>query len=52
MKMKDIFDIVEKKGIEMGREYALREVLKRLIARGMPPEKALAIVDLSEENKT
>ncbi|MBQ3449646.1 MAG: hypothetical protein IJG34_07115 [Synergistaceae bacterium] len=52
MKMKDIIDIVEKKGVEMGREEALREVLKRLIARGMPPGEALAIVDLPEENKT
>ena len=52
MNMKDIIDIVEKKGVEISREEALREVLKRLIARGMPPGEALVIVDLPEENKT
>lgn len=50
--VKSFLEIAEKKGIAKGRTDALREVLKRLIARGMPLEKALAIVDLPEENKT
>ena len=49
--VKSFLEIAEKKGIAKGKADALREVMQRLIAKGMTEEEAAAITDISSYEK-
>ncbi len=46
--VKSYFDVVEEKGRAEGKAEAIREIMQRLIERGISPEEAAAITSLSE----